>query len=32
MKFFGITLGAKVNNMKRDRNDLLSGFAKYISP
>ena len=32
MKFFGITLGAKTNTMKRDRNDLLSGFAKYISP
>ena len=32
MKFLGITLGAKTNAMKRDRNDLLSGFAKYVSP
>ena len=30
MKFLGINLGAKT--MKRNRNDLLSGFAKYISP
>lgn len=32
MQFLGITLGSKMKKMKRDRNELLNGFAKYISP
>lgn len=32
MKFLGITIGEKVKKMKRNRNELLNGFAKYVSP